>query len=99
MRKVRLSRKASQKLENLLQYLETQWSEKVKQDFIKKLDKSLNLIQQYPEIYEKSDLKKGLYRCVVTKQTSIYYQYSKTLIKVIAIFDTRMDPQKLQSEV
>jgi plasmid stabilization system protein ParE len=48
MRTVVLSKKASQKLEELLEYLETEWSAKVKEDFIVKLDKSLYLIKQFP---------------------------------------------------
>jgi plasmid stabilization system protein ParE len=44
MRTVVLSKKASQKLEALLEYFETEWSAKVKEDFIGKLDKSLDLI-------------------------------------------------------
>ncbi len=96
MRTVILSKRASIKLEKLLHYLETEWSEKVKQDFINKLDKSLELIKQYPESSEKSKLKKGLHRCVITRQTTLFYQHDSTLIKVITIFDTRMNPKKLK---
>lgn len=98
MRTVILSKRASVKLEKLLHYLETEWSVKVKQDFINKLDKSLDLIKQNPESYEKSNLKKGLHRCVITRQTTIFYQHSSISIKVIAIFDTRMNPKKLKTE-
>ena len=46
MRKVILSKRASHKLEKLLEYLESEWSLKVKNDFIVKLDKSLLQIQK-----------------------------------------------------
>jgi len=99
MRKVVLSKRASEKLENLLNYLETQWSEKVKQNFIKKFDDSVKAISLFPESTEKSDLKKGLHRCVVTKQTTFYYQFNDCEIQIITIFDTRMNPELLLKEM
>ena len=38
MRKIILSKRASNRLNQLLEYLETEWSLKVKNDFIKKLE-------------------------------------------------------------
>ncbi|MFW5663858.1 MAG: type II toxin-antitoxin system RelE/ParE family toxin [Bacteroidota bacterium] len=99
MRKVTLSKRASVKLEKLLVYLENEWTEKVKHDFIKILDKNFDRIITYPKSNEKSALKKGLYRCVVTRQTTLFYQFDASSIKVVALFDTRMDPRKIKQEV
>jgi plasmid stabilization system protein ParE len=52
MRKVILSKRASSKLEKLLEYLEIEWSENVKQNFIRKLDTTLEIIKKYPESSE-----------------------------------------------
>ena len=41
MRKIILSKRASEKLDELLDYLEREWSTKVKLNFINKFDKSL----------------------------------------------------------
>jgi len=98
MRKVILSKRAAKKLEKLLEYLENDWSEKVKADFIKKLDKSLDQVKKHPESTEKSELKKGLHRCVITSQTTLFYQFDSKLIKVVTLFDTRMDPAKLKKD-
>ena len=99
MRKVILSKRASSKIEKLLHFLEHEWSEKAKHDFIRKLDKSLELIKKYPESTEKSNLKKGLHRCVVTRQTTIYYQFDASTVKVVTLFDTRMNPDRLKDEI
>ena len=99
MRKIILSKRASRKLEKLLEYLEEEWSLKVKKEFIKKLDKSFKQIQKYPESCQKSDLVKGLHMLVVTKQTSVFYRYDTKSIKVVTIFDNRMDPKKLNKEL
>jgi len=99
MREVVLSKRAAGKLEKLLNYLETQWSEGVKKKFIKKFDDSVKAITVFPESTEKSNLKKGLHRCVVTKQTTFYYQFNDFEIQIITIFDTRMSPELLKREI
>ena len=99
MREVVLSKRAAGKLEKLLNYLETQWSEGVKKNFIKKFDDSVKAITLFPESTEKSNLKKGLHRCVVTKQTTFYYQFNDFEIQIITIFDTRMSPELLKREI
>ncbi|MGM0620961.1 MAG: type II toxin-antitoxin system RelE/ParE family toxin [Bacteroidota bacterium] len=83
----------------MLEYLEQEWSLKVKDDFIKKLDKSLNLIQKFPESCPKTDFVKGLHMLVVTKQTSLFYRFDSKTIKVVTIFDNRMNPAKLKREI
>ena len=49
MKEIVFSLRAKKKLENLLNYLETEWSESVKQDFIVKLDNSLFRISRLPK--------------------------------------------------
>lgn len=97
-RKIILSKRTSKKLDKLIKYLETEWSMKVKKDFIKKLDKSLKHIQQFPDSFESTDFVKGLHRCVVTKQTTLYYRYNERLIEIVTLFDNRMNPDKLREE-
>lgn len=72
-KKVVLSPTAKLKLEELLVYLKQEWSEKVKQEFIEKLDVKVNQVSHYPESCPESRAFKGLYKCVVTKQTTFYY--------------------------
>jgi len=49
MRTIKLSKRASKKLDKLLEYLELEWLLKVKLDIIKELDRSLDQIKKYPE--------------------------------------------------
>ena len=71
-RKIVLSKRASKNLEKLLEYLETKWSKRVKDNFIKKLDRSLQILKEKPESSPKSDIVKGLCKCVVMKQTTVF---------------------------
>ncbi len=98
MRKIKLSKTASDRLEKLLEYLELEWSNKVKEDFIKKLDKSLARIQRFPDSCQKTDFVNGLHMLVVSKQTSIFYRYNSKFIMIVTLFDNRMNPAKLKKE-
>jgi plasmid stabilization system protein ParE len=99
MRAIKLSIKASKKLDELLEYLELEWSQKVKQDFIIKLDNSFNNICEFPESCQNTDFVKGLHKLVVTKQTSVFYRFDSQRIYVVAIFDNRMNPKKLKKKI
>ena len=98
-RKIVLSKRASRNLEKLLEYLEIKWSKKVKDNFIKKLEKALKILIEKPESSPKSEIIKGLHKCVVTKQTTVFYKFDNKHIFVVTIFDTRQEPKKLNKEV
>lgn len=91
-----LSKRAKIKLENLLDYLEKEWSLKSKNDFIKKLDRSIAQISRLPESCPESRVFKGLYKCVVTRQTTLYFRLNDRTIEIITLFDTRQNPDKLK---
>ncbi len=94
-RRVVISPIAEKKLEALLEYLLVEWSLKVKINFIKRLDDYLQIIKQEPESFPESEKVSGLRRCVITKQTSIYYEFNDKEIRILSFFDTRQDPDKL----
>lgn len=98
-REIRLSVKASQKLSKLLAFLETEWSDKVKKDFILKLDDCLRKIQTLPDSFPESEAVKGLRKCVITKQTTLFYKYSDSTIDIITFFDNRQNPKSLSKEI
>jgi plasmid stabilization system protein ParE len=54
MRNVRISIRAGKSLDKIIEYLEKEWSKKVKDNFIIKLDKSINQIKNFPESFVKS---------------------------------------------
>ena len=65
-RKVFLSKTAEKKLDKLFEYLITEWSVKVKTDFVEKLDSSIEIIKNQPEIFPESKKGEGLRKCVIT---------------------------------
>lgn len=98
-RTVLISKLAERKLEKLFDYLVANWSIKVKNEFVVKLDKSIAIIKEKPESFPSSEKEKGLRKCVVTKQTTLYYRFDKSKITVVTLFDTRQNPKKLKRDM
>ena len=98
-RAVKISRTAEKRLEQLFDILVEKWSVKVKNDFIRKLDKCIKVIKVFPYSFPESEKEKGLRKCVITKQTTLYYRFNSTTINVITIFDTRQDPANLKKDL
>ena len=96
-----ISELAEYKLEKLTEYLLEQWSFKVKKDFLAKLTKKIQQIQSQPESFPKSNEFGGIYKCIVTKQTTFYYRVNFELeeIEIITLFDTRQDPERLKQQL
>jgi plasmid stabilization system protein ParE len=97
-RKIVLTKTAEKRLNDLLEYLENAWSTKVKLKFISKLEQGLEIVKEKPEAFSVSSVKKGLHKCVITRQTSIYYTFDEQKIYVLTVFDNRQDPNKLEKD-
>ncbi|WP_139959599.1 type II toxin-antitoxin system RelE/ParE family toxin [Flavicella sediminum] len=95
-RTVIITKTAEKKLDKLFKYLLENWSAKVKSDFVKKLDRNVNLIKSNPESFPQSEKNKGMFKCVITKQTTLFYRYTSESITIVTIFDTRQNPIKLK---
>lgn len=98
MEEIVLSKKASHKLDELLSYLETEWSTKAKNDFITKLDKSLNRIRKFPNSCPEISFAKGIHILVVTKQTSVFYRHNAEVVTIISVYDNRMNPDRIKKD-
>lgn len=94
--KVTISERAEKNLDDIMLYLEEEWSIRVRDNFRKKLIKAVEQIAKSPELFPSSAIKKNVRRCVVTKQTSLYYRISNQEIEIITIQDNRKNPQGLR---
>jgi len=75
----------------LLDYLEIEWSLKVRDNFLLKLESTVEVIAAFPFAYPSSESYPDFRRCVVTPQTSLYYQIQPDEIEVVAVLDNRRD--------
>ncbi len=97
-RVVKLSRTATNQLDNILNYLEEEWSSDVKKKFVKRLDLALKHIDNYPDGFPKSEIIDSLRKCVVTKQITVFYKFTDSTIYVVSIFDNRQNPKKIKKK-
>jgi plasmid stabilization system protein ParE len=76
--KVYLSIIAETKLLKLSEYLLENWSLKSRDEFLNKFTEKINQISTQPKSCPSSNELKGLYKCVVTKQTTFYYRIQES---------------------
>jgi len=87
---------ANSNYDTIINYLDNNWTIKEKSDFVKKLEKRLEVIKQFPEIFPKSFLSPNTHRSILTEQITFYYSIEKKIIKIYSLFDVRQDPKKLK---
>lgn len=78
--KIRWSEDALASLNELYDYLETDWNEKVLKTFSIKLEEKLKLISERPTLFKFSRRLQGTRECMLTKHTTIF------LLKQMIIF-------------
>ncbi|WKW46932.1 type II toxin-antitoxin system RelE/ParE family toxin [Myroides sp. JBRI-B21084] len=77
-----LSKSAEETLLKLTTYLLENWGLKAKNDFINKLTSKINQIAQQPQSCPQSTSFENLFKCVVTKQTTLYYRINHSLNQI-----------------
>ena len=95
IRKVEWSLEAQINLNNIITYLEKEWTEKEIRYFSERLDKQLSTILLTPDIYKKSSRKTGLRECQITNHNTIFYTYDDEKLYIVTVFDNRQDPGQL----
>jgi plasmid stabilization system protein ParE len=94
--KVTISERAERNLDNIVRYLETQWSARVRDKFLDLLKNKIEKIAKMPQMYEASSKKKTIRRCVLNKQTSLYYRVRRDELEIVTIQDNRKNPKKIK---
>lgn len=94
-----VSERAERNLEEIVNYLESEWSARIRDKYLLILKKKLKLISQKPLMYPASLKKKAVHRCVITKHSILYYRIQDDRVEVITIQDARRNPQKIKFEV
>ena len=84
-----ISPKAQQQLQQLCEYLETEWSPSVRDQFLFKFDTMINVIAQMPFSFPASEKKPSIRKCVVTHQTIVFYRILKDRVQITTIKDSR----------
>ncbi|MCQ6960147.1 type II toxin-antitoxin system RelE/ParE family toxin [Mucilaginibacter aquariorum] len=87
---------AKSNIDSIVNYLINNWSAKVAKHFLFRLEKVFVLLSEAPEIYTIVNKNKGIRRSIVTKHNTLYFIETSKNIKVLSIFDSRQNPDKLK---
>jgi len=92
---VTISELAQSKIDAIFEYLEQDWSEKVKENFREKLYQQVNFLRENPLMFPISQ-KMGIRKCIITKHNTLYYKISDNEVQIITIHDNRSNPKSLK---
>ena len=85
--------KSEERFDEIIFYLQKNWTEKEVSNFIKRTETVLNLISAFPRLCRRSK-KKNIYEALITKHNLLLYRITRNNIELITFFDTRQDPKK-----
>ncbi|MCC6727376.1 MAG: type II toxin-antitoxin system RelE/ParE family toxin [Saprospiraceae bacterium] len=93
MMPVYLSQTAYDQLHELLDYLEANWSSTVSDNYLNKLERTMEVISNMPYSFPAADNFPGLRKCVVTRQSIAYYRIDEVRkeVEILAVIDSRRD--------
>ena len=91
--KIQWTDEAKITFDNIVNYLEREWSEKEVKKLIAKSNNVLELISNNPKMF-KITKKKNIHRGLVVPQVSIIYRVKKTEIELLSFWDNRQNPKK-----
>ncbi|MDR3339472.1 MAG: type II toxin-antitoxin system RelE/ParE family toxin [Candidatus Symbiothrix sp.] len=89
---------AQKELNTVYDYLEENWTQREIVNFSRQLENILSIIIRFPFIYPSSKQRDTVRRCVISKQSSLYYQVNieKEKIIILSFFDNRRNSNKLK---
>ena len=90
--KIEFSKRANSKLDRILNFLHTEWSQKVASEFLETLYITIDNIAVFPEIGLLLNEEKGIRGFLVTKHTRLYYRIQKDKLILLNFIDTRQRP-------
>ncbi|WP_026978849.1 type II toxin-antitoxin system RelE/ParE family toxin [Flavobacterium tegetincola] len=95
MKQLTFSKKSIADIRKISEYIEVKFSLRIKSVFLEKLRKNFDYIFSSPESFPLSEYE-NLRKCVVTKQTSIFYKIEGIdKIYIVSVFDTRQNQNKI----
>jgi len=92
--KIKWSEEAINNLDNIIAWLESNWTHKELRNLFRKFEKQLMILSLFPEAYPVAWAKKRIHRCVFTKNLTIYYKVNENNLELLSIFDTRQHSSK-----
>jgi plasmid stabilization system protein ParE len=92
--KIHYTTRASLDQQKLYDYLLEKWGIQTVKKLDAMIEQNLNLIALQPDMFPAAGKKTSIRRCVISKQTSLYYRVRERHIELLTFFDTRQHHSK-----
>jgi len=89
-----VKRRFTNKVEKILAYLEKEWSHKAAAEFLLKIDRRIEQLTQQPFLGAPSSKIKDIRGLLITRHNRMYYKIKDDKVIILAMYDTRMNPEK-----
>jgi len=86
---------AAADFDGVVEYLLIEWGISVADAFVGRFEKLLILLSNNAAVFPFFDSVKQIQKCVVTKHNILYFRETDDVIKILTVFDTRQNPEKL----
>jgi plasmid stabilization system protein ParE len=80
---------------SIIQYLNEHWSKNVAEDFVKTVERKLELLSMFPLMGVESRKRKGMRKLLLSPQNMLVYRIKGKRIILLQIYDTRQNPMRI----
>ncbi len=94
--KIFWTKEAVQNLEEIIDYLFTNWTHREVENFKSKLSKQIDLIERNPRMFPISPFQPRLRKAVLSKQTSVFYEIGDNVIYIAYVFVNHQNTERLK---
>jgi plasmid stabilization system protein ParE len=88
------TKKANQCFNNVISYLEKEWSDNVTRSFVIRTYNIIDLLSENPEIGTIENHERNIRGFLITKHNILFYRVTDKSIILLNMFDTRSNPKK-----
>ena len=88
------SKRADKKFDNILDYLLSEWGERVTESFVKKVYDFIDTLSEFPEIGTIENKDNQIRGFTIVNQINVFYKVSGYQIILLDFFDNRQNPEK-----
>lgn len=94
VRKIIWTKNAQEDFKSVVEYLFSNWSERIALSFIASFYSKIELIDKLPQIGISLKKHKDVFKILITKHNVLYYMINEKEIILLDLFDTRQNPIK-----
>lgn len=88
-----VKKRFTNKVQNVLTYLQKEWSHKVASEFLIKIDRRIEMLNTQPFIGMPSSKIKNVRGLLITRHNKLYYTVKDDKVIILNMYDTRMAPK------